>query len=85
MKRRSRGREVRLTVDPYAITHPCRAGDELSIDARSSVRSIVRDPRGTSIEGEEAKSLWAGRIIGHENLVEVIECGKAVARIKVGD
>ena len=29
--------------------------------------------------------LESGRIIGHENLGEVIECGKAVARIKVGD
>jgi RNA polymerase sigma factor (sigma-70 family) len=25
---------VRLTIDPHAITHPCRTGDELSIDAQ---------------------------------------------------
>jgi glutathione-independent formaldehyde dehydrogenase len=34
---------------------------------------------------EGRTDLEAGRIIGHENLGEVIECGKAVIRTKVGD
>ena len=34
---------------------------------------------------EGRTDLEPGKIIGHENLGEVIECGKAVARIKVGD
>ena len=34
---------------------------------------------------EGRTSLEKGRIIGHENLGVVIECGKAVSRIKVGD
>ena len=34
---------------------------------------------------EGRTSLEKGRIIGHENLGEVIECGKAVSRIKKGD
>src|SRR5882724_3325234 len=34
---------------------------------------------------EGRTSLEKGRIIGHENLGQVVECGKAVWRVKVGD
>lgn len=34
---------------------------------------------------EGRTDLKPGRIIGHENLGEIIECGKAVAHIKIGD
>lgn len=34
---------------------------------------------------EGRTSLEKGRIVGHENLGEVIECGPAVQRVKIGD
>lgn len=50
------------------------------------VRITTTNICGSDLHMYEGRTdLEAGRIIGHENLGEVIECGQAVARIKVGD
>jgi len=50
------------------------------------VRITTTNICGSDLHMYEGRTdLEPGRIIGHENLGEVIECGKAVARIKVGD
>jgi glutathione-independent formaldehyde dehydrogenase len=50
------------------------------------VRITTTNICGSDLHMYEGRtSLKAGRIIGHENLGEVIECGAAVVRIKVGD
>lgn len=50
------------------------------------VRISTTNICGSDLHTYEGRtSLEPGRIIGHENLGVVIECGSAVARIKVGD
>jgi len=50
------------------------------------VRITTTNICGSDLHMYEGRtSLEKGRIIGHENLGEVVECGKAVWRVKVGD
>jgi len=50
------------------------------------VRVTTTNICGSDLHMYEGRTdLESGRIIGHENLGEVVECGKAVKRIKVGD
>src|SRR6201991_1813801 len=50
------------------------------------VRITTTNICGSDLHMYEGRtSLEKGRIIGHENLGEVVECGKSVWRVKVGD
>ena len=50
------------------------------------VRITTTNICGSDLHMYEGRtSLEKGRIIGHENLGQVVECGKAVWRVKVGD
>src|SRR5262245_60411832 len=50
------------------------------------VRITTTNICGSDLHMYEGRtSLEAGRIIGHENVGEVVACGKAIKRIQVGD
>ena len=70
-------RDVRVKAVPDA-----KIEDPADVLVRITTTNIC----GSDLHMYEGRtSLEKGRIIGHENLGEVVECGKAVWRVKVGD
>lgn len=71
---------------PHDVKVVDRPDAEIEQPTDVLIRVTTTNICGSDLHMYEGRtSLEKGRIIGHENLGEVIECGKAVRRIEVGD